>query len=216
MKTYTLGLRTPKPRAVFLILFALLLGSILNGCASGFIRVTSNPEGAEVSLLRTNSPPLKIGTTPVAISPELYPEAFTDNIQLMVSKESFGTETMIIPKGTFQSQARVHFNLRAPTGSGGACINSDRGTEEVAQGVAEAQRQLLKKNTAEAKRILSNLISRYPNISILHNFLGNAHYLDKDLNNALESYKRARDIQPNNLETARMIEKLQNMRGGGN
>lgn len=188
---------------------------MLSGCASSFVRVTSNPEGADIHLIRTNSPPLKIGSTPLAITPEAYPEAFTDNIQLAVSKNGFNTESIIVPKSGFQSHAKLHFNLREPSPSG-ACAGTDKTFEEIAQGVAESQRQLLKKNTPEAKRLLTGMISKFPGVATFHNLLGNAFYLERDINSALESYRRARDLQPSNYDTIRMIDKLQNMRGGGN
>ncbi|MFZ9596649.1 MAG: hypothetical protein ACO3A2_11310 [Bdellovibrionia bacterium] len=189
----------------------LAFAALMSSCASSSVRVTSSPETAEVSYVRMNGTSTKIGVTPLTLTSESFPDAFGNHLQLTVSKDGYAMQSFLIPKVSFQSQSQVHALLKESK-LPDSCSNQDKSMNELAQGIAESQRLLMKKNYSESAHMLGNLISRFPNVATLHFLIGNSHYLAKDSHSALESYKRARELQPNNPEATRMIERLEQIR----
>jgi cytochrome c-type biogenesis protein CcmH/NrfG len=84
---------------------------------------------------------------------------------------------------------------------------------EMARGVAEAQRLLMKKDLAGAETQLQQLVARYPHVSVAHDLLGNVYYLKKENAKALKAYKRSLELWPHNPETKGMVETLEKIVG---
>jgi Flp pilus assembly protein TadD len=68
------------------------------------------------------------------------------------------------------------------------------------------------KKYEEAVTTLQVLIVAYPRVSVLFDLLGNAHYMQRNLDQALAAYRRSQDLQAND-ETSRVIKRLEEMRG---
>lgn len=199
------------------------LFTALGACSSSTLMVESTPEGAEVTVIRLNRAALKVGNTPVTLQSLQNPEIFSESFQVRVNKPGYAAETALIPTSALQTMTHLRFALVETKSGEGARPDEQKSLNEISKGVAEAQRLVVKKDFAESRRILKELAERYPGVATLYILIGNTYYLDRDVANALEAYKKAQDLQPNNPETTKIIEKLQGIRksslsttGGGN
>lgn len=184
---------------------------LLGGCASSGIRVESQPDAADVHFVRLGAPPIVLGKTPLSVDASSLRDA-EGGAHLMVTKEGFLPESILVPHTGVPASTRMNFALKQVV-TPKQCEQADESLNEIARGVAETQSQTSKKNFADAERTLQGLISRYPKVSVLYDLKGNLHYLQKDLTRALEAYQRSIEIRPGNYETLRMIEKLGGIKG---
>ena len=60
-------------------------------------------------------------------------------------------------------------------------------------------------------RQVNSMITDYPYVAVLHTLLGNTRYLAKDFRQAYAAYTRALELDPENLETRKMVKKLDQM-----
>jgi tetratricopeptide (TPR) repeat protein len=152
-----------------------------------------------------------LGKTPLSVEASSLRDA-DGGAHIMVTKEGFLPESILVPQSGLPSSTRMNFALKQMVTSK-QCEQAEEALNEVARGVAETQSQITKRNLSDAERTIQNLIVRYPKVSVLHDLKGNLHYLQKDLTRALESYRRSIEIRPGNFETLRMIEKLGGIKG---
>jgi tetratricopeptide (TPR) repeat protein len=131
-----------------------------------------------------------------------------DTIQVKVTKEGYLPESMVIPKATLASRSNLHFKLTENTLSK-ACEQKLGAIEAVSRGIAKAQSLTAKKNYERAEAVLLELQEDYPSLSVVYDLLGNVYYLQKNLGKALMAYEKSHELWPNNLETERMIRKLE-------
>lgn len=186
----------------------MLVGTV--GCASSALRVESNPEGADVFVAIEGQAPKKIGTAPLnilegTINPGQH--AF----QVTVSKEGYHSESVLIPAGSFSRSAVVNVRLNEIPST--AKQLNEQTLQKLASLVASAQAMIVSKEYGIAEQTLINGLSQYPNVSTLHELLGNVYYLQRDLTRALSSYRRAHSMNPNNSDTQRMIRKIEDIEG---
>lgn len=184
-----------------------LLSTTLSGCSVGMLNVQSTPEGAEVYLVHEGQQPVKIGTTPLNISSQQVNSQSGKNVQLKIKKEGFGAESFLIPKSTFNSSISVSAQLnevKLPL----ACTQGNEVVDKVARSVAHAQNLIHRKRYEQALQALNNLMIENPNSSVIYDLLGNVHYLNKNLSAALDAYENSLRINPQSLETKRMVNKL--------
>lgn len=177
------------------------------GCSVGMLNVQSTPEGADVYISHEGQQPVKIGKTPVNISSQQVNSQPGSNIQLKIQKEGFGTESFMIPKSAFNSSISVSTQLnevKLPL----ACTQGGEVVDKVARSVAHAQNSIHQKKYDQALQILNNLLLDNPNSSVIYDLVGNAHYMSKNLNDALEAYESSLRLNPQSLETKRMVFKL--------
>jgi tetratricopeptide (TPR) repeat protein len=193
--------------------FALSAAFALGACATGRVEIRTVPEGAEAYVVRADNSTLLLGKTPLTLSPESSPELQRDIITLQLKRDGYQHETVIIPN--FRAPVNTQVSLSMKEGQAGAqARTTDATINEVARGVLSAQRLVGKKTLGEAKTTLQELIRKYPRVGVLHDLLGNVYYLEKDTAHALESYRRSLEIEPENRETARVIEKLGKIQTG--
>jgi tetratricopeptide (TPR) repeat protein len=190
--------------------FAILL--FLTACQSQSFRVDSEPAGADVFISSQGQTPRKLGVTPYAIQASDQGDK-TQAIQVIVSKDGSGSESVLLPPAAMGRAGGMFVRLesmKVPI----SCQNQEVALEKVARGVAESQYQIKIKNLDQAERTLNALAAEYANVSVLHDLLGNVHFLRKDIDRALSSYRRSQAIAPNNSETTRMIKRLEELKGG--
>jgi hypothetical protein len=84
----------------------------------------------------------------------------------------------------------------------------------MARGIAEVSNLIFKKKYPEAGILVQTLIGKFTTVATLYDLQGNVFYLQRDLTRALESYKKSNSITPNNLQTVRMIERLEQLQVG--
>lgn len=195
---------------------ALTLLALAQACATGGARVEvkSTPEGAEVAIVRPNSGGLiPLGKTPLLLSPEQFPDLGARLLTLQVRKDGYQSENIILPEGATAGLAQMNFTLRDANPSAATGKSNEVSNNELARGIASIHKQVAKKNFDDAIRLIDNLLARYPRVATLYDLLGGVHYLRKDSNRALEAFKRSLDLEPNNAETSRLVEKLQSFQG---
>jgi hypothetical protein len=193
---------------------AALVLCTLGACAGSTLRIESQPEGADVSVVRPGSSPQKLGKTPLDLDKGASGDLFNDSVQILVAKEGQQPQSVLLPRLKSQSDVRVMIDLNS-----GAlpevCVDQIKSLQEVAAGVANAQKQISKKDFSGAQAQLRALTIKHPKVAVLYDLLGNSYYLQKDLGGALEAYRRSREVQPGNPETQRMIDKISAIRSTG-
>lgn len=192
-------------RYLFVITLSVL---VLASCASPGIRVYSEPGEVDVFLVQANRAPKKIGVTPLNLDERDFDWGQNNGVQLKFVKDGYKTESIVLPKTKLPSNSSVHA-LMEKDESNLACQAQGEALRKVAEAVAKSQNFIYKKQFDRAESLLQNLSLDYPNVSVIHDLLGNVYYLRKDLNRSLEAYRRSDTIWPNNIETKRMIRRLE-------
>ena len=95
-----------------------------------------------------------------------------------------------------------------------SCTKTDVALNEVAKGVAEVQALIARKKYTDAERKAREMTGRFSTVSVFQLLLGNSLYMRKDLPGALQAYRKARELDPSQAETQRMISKISNLVGG--
>lgn len=184
------------------------------GCATSSLRVNSAPEGAEVSLISRDRTPVKVGKTPLDIDSRNFPELFQDSMQVEVTKEGFSPLSVVVPKLPAGGVGRINLNLQTAE-LPKVCQNQSESTNVLAKGIADAASLVSRKRLDEASRLLEDLSSKFGTVPVIHDLLGNVYFLQKNLDRALESYRRSNRLNPNNIDTLRMIERIEKVQGRG-
>ncbi len=184
------------------------------GCATSSLRVNSAPEGAEVSLISRDRTPVKVGKTPLDIDSRNFPELFQDSMQVEVTKEGFSPLSVVVPKLPVGGVGRINLNLQTAE-LPKVCQNQSESTNVLAKGIADAASLVSRKRLDEASRLLEDLSSKFGTVPVIHDLLGNVYFLQKNLDRALESYRRSNRLNPNNIDTLRMIERIEKVQGRG-
>lgn len=185
--------------------------TFLCGCVSGGVRIESEPSGADVYVGSKGESIRKVGQTPLLFSDEQF-SAFGPYVHMTVGREGYQRESVILPKSTLPVDATVFMTLKENE-LPATCAATGESIEKIARGIAESQRYLQGRDLENAERIVVNLISQYPGVSVLHDLLGNIYYLQKNLEGALSSYRKSSELHPSNPETRRMINKLEGITG---
>jgi tetratricopeptide (TPR) repeat protein len=195
-----------------LIVCTCLLGLGGSACSTSRVDVQSEPAGADVVALPKGQTPIKLGVTPLTINQESHPELFTSELRLRVTKDGYSTESVLIPHSSLGAETRLDLNLpeaKLPA----SCSQSEQIINDITQKLAQSQLLVFRKNFAEAKQQLIELSNRYSNVAVIYTLLGNISYVEKNLTAALDYYKRAKALAPENAETNRMIEKINMIKG---
>ncbi|NDD90806.1 tetratricopeptide repeat protein [bacterium] len=199
-------------RAIRLVCLTLLiLGA--GACASSSLSVRSEPSEGEVFVRKGSSAPVKLGATPFVMTSDNAREWLGDSFELIVKKEGYASQSIVVPKLALGATSQVDVSLKEAS-LPQSCAQQDLSLNEIASGVAQAQYFLSKRNYDESRRKIQELINKFPSVAALHTLLGNLFYIQKDFQSALEAYRRSKRIQPDNVETTRMIEKLSSFKGG--
>lgn len=185
---------------------------INSGCAGSRLSVTSTPENADIQIVTRDRTFSKVGKTPADLDEKNAPDLFTESLQLQISKEGFQPQSVLIPRLPTGGFGKVHINL-GETVLPKVCQAQEESLNEVARGVAEASNLIQKKRYSEANLLLQNLTTKFNSVAVLHDLQGNAFYLQKDLIKALEAYKRSNALAPENPNTLRMIQRIQQLQG---
>ncbi len=192
--------------------FSLLTLLALTSCASSQLTVESDPAGADITLVSSGGVKQKIGQTPMTLTQALQPNVFAPDAQIQIAKDGFRSESFLLPPQAGGSVGRLQAKLSDDPVSK-SCQDSARTIVDATDGVAQIQRMIYKRNYAEAERALNSFVLKFPTVPVFYSLLGNVFYLQKDLDKALDAYRRSNALQPSNLETSRMIDKLKGIRG---
>jgi tetratricopeptide (TPR) repeat protein len=189
-----------------------LLGLSGSACTTSRLEVHSEPEGADVIALPKGQTPIKLGVTPLTVNQDSHPELFSSELRLRVTKDGYSTESVLVPHSSLGSETRLDLDLpesKLPA----SCSQSEQIINDITQKLAQSQLLVFRKNFVEAKQQLIELSNRYSNVAVIYTLLGNISYVEKNLTAALDYYKRAKALAPENAETNRMIEKINMIKG---
>ncbi len=188
------------------------LAFVLSACATGNMRVTSTPDKAEVFMAYEGEQPNKIGETPLSVDAGLMGIQRGRFFQLTIKKDGFQPESILVPTSTMPASLDVTSKLsesKLPQ----QCIDQTASVEKIARGIATVQALMNRNSYDEARVKLVTLLNEYPSVSVLHDLMGNVNYVSRNLEAALASYQRSLSIDPSNLDTQRMVNKIKSIIG---
>jgi tetratricopeptide (TPR) repeat protein len=177
---------------------------MLSACASRMVQVQSVPDQAEVSVLSDKGRTV-IGKTPLTINAEDQPQLFSTGGMIELRINGFFPEVLVLPGSELGKSTNLSVKL-SELKAADSCSHAT--ASALARGVAMAQQQILSKRYLEAETTLKNLVVSYPNLSVIHDLLGNLYYLQRDTGRSLQAYQRSYELEPGNTFTERMIRKL--------
>ncbi len=190
-----------------------VIGVIASSCSSSGIRVETPTEGAEVFLVRPGrSEPTKLGVTPLVLTSSQL-QGLDNGIVLRVTREGYRSETVSIPRGGTQTFGILRVEL---TRDQNACSDSMAQLNEITRQINNIVKLTSRRKLSDAESLAVEMSTKYPEISLIHDLLGNIHYLNRKPQAALDAYRRSLQLSPRNVDTQRMIEKLSAMGLKGN
>ncbi|MBX2994014.1 MAG: tetratricopeptide repeat protein [Bdellovibrionaceae bacterium] len=194
------------------ILAILTFASMISACASTTYRIQSSPSEAEVDFVYKSGTRKSMGKTPLSLNAsEANPNK--ESFQIEVRKDGFDRQAVFVPESSFSKNLEVNVNLTADARSGDA-KKGDAAFNDIASAVADVQKDIQTKNYEIALTKLNRMVAQYPSVSTFYSLTGNVHYLERRLEKALASYKRALELNPNSSELQKIIEKLDGLNGG--
>jgi len=183
----------------------------LTACASGSLRVSSSPEQADVSVIRENGNPEKVGQTPLQID-ERQLAGRGKYITIVISKDGYHTERFVVPTamtGTYLQMNAKLKEVELPA----TCQNQSAAIDKISRGIADVQALIRSRQLNEAQSKINSLLNDYSNVGVLYDLLGNIHYMNRNLELALTAYQKSLNIDPTNADTQRMVKKLSEIVG---
>lgn len=184
----------------------------LTGCASSqFLQIESDPVGADVYLSISGQSSAKVGQTPLQLQSSQIPSGA--EAQISISKGNLKSETVFLPATNFSKSGKIFIKL-TDTQLPIACLQQEASMQKLARGIAESQAMIKSKELDQSEQKLVSLSGEFSNVSVIYDLLGNIHYLKKDLDKALIAYRKSISLNPNNLETTRIIQKIEQIKGG--
>jgi hypothetical protein len=193
---------------------ALGIITLMCSCASTGVKVESSPEGAEVSYSVQGEPSVKAGVTPLELDSNIL-RIKNNPVFVSVYKSGYKRESVLLPASVLGQESRVLVTLIEDSGAiQRNSQNFDAALDEVARGVAKIQELVRSKEYDQALSNISSLLSKYPNLATLYGLQGNIYYIQKNIEKALSSYRKAEAISPS-IETQKVINKIEGITGGG-
>jgi tetratricopeptide (TPR) repeat protein len=175
-------------------------------CASYDLKVNSEPKGAKV-FIKSEKEMTEVGVTPLVVPPE---HKNRNVFQIVISKEGYHPQTVVIEKRTVSAEADVFASLDkiAPIEVQLSDPKVRGEMQKVSRQVASIQSELIKRNYDSAEGMAKDLLNEYPHFAVGWSLLGNAHYLRNRQGDALEAYKKALEYDPENIETKNLVESM--------
>ncbi len=193
--------------AAILILFLFSVG-----CATSSLRVSSTPEGADVTLIAGDRAPISVGKTPLELDQKNQPELFQSALQMQFSKEGHAPVSVIVPRLPSGGVGRINANLQTSV-LPKVCQNQSESINVLAKGIADSASYVQRKRLDDASKLLEELGEKFGTVPVIYDLLGNVYYLQKNLGKALDSYRKSNRLNPGNIETIRMIERIEQLQG---
>jgi len=163
-------------------LFLVAILFTLIGCSTASLRVESSPDGADVIASTADKTPVKIGKTPLTIDASQVSELYREPLSILLEKKGYQPYGILIPRTTMKSQSRMFITLKSNEGSNEGQKFQDA-ANDLAFGVARALNLMTTRDLDEAESLLMQLASKYPNVSVIYDLLGNNYYIKKNVKN---------------------------------
>lgn len=204
--------RIAKQFARSITLFGLAMTTSLVGCATSGLRVQSSPDGADVAISVGDQAPRKVGKTPMTLESTTVPELYRESLQMYVTKEGHQTVSVIVPRMPLGASGTINMSL-SESALPRVCTSQLESANQLAKGIADSASLVHRKKLDEAARVLEDLAIKFGTVTVVHDLLGNVYYLQRNMARALDSYRRSFRLNPNNIETMRMIERIEKAQG---
>lgn len=187
-----------------------ILVSPLAACTTTQFTVNSEPGQAEVVAITKDGVETKLGSTPLTLKPEDFDRMSPEVMRIGINKVGFVKEQLFIDSKWFKKAGNVNLRL-TPLANWSEAYqdhNAYKYLNDVASLTAETQASTVHGDYARAEVLAKSLITRYPKLSVGWNMLGNIYYLQKRMNDALDSYEKSLNLNPENQETRNVINKI--------
>lgn len=184
-----------------LYLLILSLITIVSCSSSSSIKLKSVPEGANVSAIESDGSSRLLGKTPLETKESMQ--------SLLIEKD--GHESSRIFVGRLHSENYEYSVKLAPKAEDPKVTDIKARHEKLAKSIAKVNNLINNKRYSEADSLLVNLTNDYPYVSVGYDLLGNISYLQKDFRRAINYYQKSLDINPENVETKQVLDRLRSM-----
>lgn len=183
-------------------LYLLVFMLFFQACASSSsIKLKSVPDGANVSVIESDGSSRAIGKTPLETSESMQ--------SILIEKEGFESSRIFV--GRLESQNYEYSVKLTPKAEDPKVTDIKTRYERLAKNIAKANNLINNKKYAEADSILVNLTNDYPYVSVGFDLLGNISYLQKDFKRAIGYYQKSLELNPENVETKQVLDRLRSM-----
>jgi tetratricopeptide (TPR) repeat protein len=183
------------------LFYLLLLILNLQSCANHSIKLKSVPDGANVSAVESDGSTRSIGKTPVETNESMQ--------SLLIEKDGFESSRIFV--GQLDSQ-HYEYSVKLTPKADDPKINDIKSRyERLAKNIAKANNLINNKRYSEADSLLVNLTNDYPYVSVGYDLLGNISYLQKDFKRAIGYYQKSLELNPENVETKQVLDRLRSM-----
>jgi tetratricopeptide (TPR) repeat protein len=162
------------------------------------ISVTSNPEQADVFVKNTlTKEKVKIGKTPLKMSLNDIVNNFArSNVFIVeISKDGFDPYRLLLSR-TGSNDIELSVNLDISKN-----IQMVKEVDFLMSQLFDVQRQIRAKDYGSALTKLDELEKDFPHYSIIYELKGSAYYLDKQFSKALNYYRKAFSVNPENRDS---------------
>lgn len=176
------------------IFFAFIFTTTLYGEE---LKVNSNPEKADIYVKNAlTKERVKIGKTPLEIGMSDIVTNFAKSSVFIVEIEKDGFEPYrVLLTRTGSNDIEMNVNLDISKN-----IKIIKDLDFLMTQLFDVQRQIRSKDYVNAIRKLDILEKDFPHYSIIYELKGSAYYLTKDFNKALNFYRKAFSINPDNRD----------------
>lgn len=190
----------------------MLLGllTLLGSCAQAEFSVQSLPSESDVALVDEEGKIKPLGKTPLKVKADDVFKSGSAYSQIQISRPDHHTESIMVSRSSMPIDYEISINLKRQIQDPKALEANSR-NERVAQAIAQANNMIATKRLVEAEQMMAKFIQDFPHISVGYDYMGNINYLKKDLKRALYYYEKGLQINPENLETRDMVNKLKSM-----
>jgi TolA-binding protein len=193
------------------LILLLFCTTFLAACATSKVSIESQPPGAEVIVRLNDSTLKKIGITPLNIDESQITNS-GDAFELIIEKTKFTRQSFFVGSSKFSRNIKIMADL-TPLAQEGSSSLSSSDLDEVSKITAQTHSYIKSKDFFMAEKTVATGITKYPGVSTFYVLLGNSQYMQKNLDKALNAYKKAAELDPKNGETDQMIRKIESMRG---
>ena len=185
---------------------------LLISCSSTttMVKIQSSPEGALVSSRGTDGASRSLGKTPLQVESSELSSSGGRVTSLIVSKEGYQDQHILLGRDRAKENYDINIKLQGQT-EDPKVMDAKSRQEKLAKNMVQAHNMISNKRYEEARSLLISVIQEYPHISVGYDLMGTLSYLQKDLKSSLNYYERSLQINPENVETKQMIDRLKGM-----
>jgi hypothetical protein len=174
----------------------------------GTVAVRSSPTGADITVMQ----PGKMDAKPLGKTPfegklsDLGTAANSGPIVIQIRKDGYIPQSLYVPNA---SGSRLEFDTNLKPLNPGSYEDMNK----IIKLVLQAERQIMLKQVDEALKTATAIKAMNDNISVAWEIEGAAHFVKGDLSNAKIAWTRSLEIDPENPDTARMLQTIDEKSG---